>query len=79
MTVKNEGEGSAQYFRIELVELFELIGRIGHIYYEGLPEEDEPLHIRIEHVLDALFTITGSIRKDVKIDNESQSESDDDY
>ena len=64
---------------MELVELFEMIGRIAYIYYQGLPEEDEPLHIRIEHVLDALFTITGSIRKDVNIANESQSESDDDY
>jgi len=41
--------------------------------------ENEPLCKKIENILDAIFTIVGVKRIDVSKEQESDSQSDDDY
>ena len=78
MTVKNELESKGQqYDKIAFVELLESVGRVAEFKFKGTPQEGEPLHRRIEYVLDELLPKFGVARKDVHIEEEFSSSSDD--
>ena len=79
MTVMDETMEFNAYNKIQHVELLEMIGRMAHIKYAGTSLDEEPLHIRMEYILDELFKLIGANRKEVPIEEESESDSDDDY
>ena len=56
-----------------------MIGRMAHIKYQGTSLEEEPLHIRVEYVLDDLLVLVEATRRDVPLPDEVSSDSDDDY
>lgn len=81
MTCVNEAEESTmRYKRLQFVELLELIGRIAEVKFRGTEfETTMSLAQRIEFVLDDILTLVDVKRKDVNINNEELSESDDEY
>ena len=52
MTNTDEANDYNQTDRIKFVELLEMIGRIAEVKYQGTENESEPLHVKIENVLD---------------------------
>lgn len=79
MTIKDEMADFEKYRKVAPVELYEMIGRAAEIKFVGTELEDEPLHIRIEMVLDLLFPLVRFKRKEVTVGEESESQSDEDY
>ena len=59
--------------------MLELIGRIADLKYKHSDLSSLPLAKRIEFVLDDLLALVDIKRRDVKIDVDDQSESDDEY
>ena len=79
MTTIEEVNEFDLYNKVAHVEFLEMIGRIAHIKFSGSVLEDEPLANKIEYVLDDLFKMIEVQRRDVPIDEVSESDSDDDY
>ena len=79
MTIKDEMGEFEKYRKVAPVELYEMIGRAAEIKFVGTDLEDEPLHVRIEMVLDLLFPLVRFKRKEVNVGEESESQSDEDY
>ena len=79
MTIKDEMADFEKYRKVAPVELYEMIGRAAEIKFAGTEYEDEPLHVRIEMVLDLLFPLVRFKRKEVTVGEESESQSDEDY
>jgi len=79
MTVRDEVYEFEKYIKLQLVELLEMLGRAAKVKYHGTELEEEPLHVRIEAVLDCVLPLVGVARKEVNILQDSQSESDNDY
>ena len=80
-TVINEERQSARYKNLEWVEFLEFIARVAHSRFKSASEEvaSQPLHQKIEFILDDLLQGHGLQRQEVNIEVEEFSESDDDY
>jgi len=76
MTNVNEKANFKQYFTIKEPEFMEFLVRLAHYKYSTWAQ---PIHIKLELLLDELFKMIGFKRVPVKVDIEEQSESDDDY
>ncbi len=77
MTVVNELKNATKYDKVELAEMCEMICRVADTKFKaatGLTFAQ-----KIELLLDELFVVTGYTRKDVNVQQEEQSESDDEY
>lgn len=79
MTIRNELADYDHFIRIQFVEMLEMIGRIAEVKYREHEEESLPLHEKVILVLEIILALIGKQYTPVKIDDESQSESDDDY
>lgn len=79
MQIKDEINDFEKYHKLQLVELYEMIGRAAKIKFENTDMEEEPLARRIELMLDLLFPLVKFRRREVIKDAESESASDDDY
>ena len=83
MPIQNEIADFDKYSKVQFVEFLEMIGRAAKVKYTmplgGDPSDDEPLARKIEMILDLLFPLVKFQRREVSIDNESESASDDDY
>ena len=76
MTVVNEQKDSKKYDRIELCEFCELICRCAESKFKGSGLTNSQM---VEVMLDELFTLTGFQRREVSVQRDEQSESDDEY
>ena len=76
MTVVSETKESKKYDRIELSEMCEMICRCAESKFKGAGLTHAQ---QIEVILDELFTLTGYTRREVNVQHEELSESDDDY
>lgn len=79
MTVKNETSDYEQFVKIQLVELLEMIGRIAEVKFKDSEEEALPLHERCILILELVLPLVGRSVNPVNINEESESESDEDY
>ena len=79
MTSRNEVYEFDKYLKIELVEFYEIIGRVATVKFVGTDFDRESLQTKMECVLDFLFPLVGVKRKEVPVHDEPESESDDDY
>ena len=79
MTNVDDSNDHQKTDRIQFVELLEMIGRIAKIKFYGTDIEDEPLHLKIERVLDLILPMVNCQRRELKKKIESDSESDADY
>jgi hypothetical protein len=61
------------------VELLELIGRVAELKYRDTEQASLPLVKRIEYVLDDTLALIEVKRKEVHIQVDDESESDDEY
>ena len=73
MPIKDECAEFDKYRVLQPVELMEMIGRAAKIKYADSEFCDEPLHIKIEMVLDLLFPLVKFKRKEVISGVESES------
>lgn len=76
MTVIKETTNFKNYFVMREVEFFEFLVRLAHQKYQSW---QQPIHVKLEQLLDELFKTINCKRLPVQIDNEEFSESDDDY
>ena len=72
----NEQKDAKKYDRIELSEFCELICRCADSKFQGSGLSNAQM---VEVMLDELFTVTGFQRREVSVQREEQSESDDEY
>ena len=79
MNVKDEIIEFEKYEKLQLVELYEMIGRAAKVKFAHTEKEEEPLARRIELMLDLLFPVVHYRRREVNKDTEDESASDDDY
>lgn len=80
MTVVQENEQNSKYFDLQFVEMLEMLGRVALYKFKGTTLANEPLATKLEHVLDAIFPVILFVeRKEVNIENQDFSVSDDDY
>lgn len=80
MTVVDESEeSSTKYKRLQFVEFLEMIGRIADLKFKITEMERLPLNQKIEFILDELLTFVDEKRKDVQMQIDEESESDDEY
>jgi len=79
MTNTDEANDFLKTDRLAFVEMLEMIGRISHVKFQGTEFEFEPLHLKIERILDMMLPLVGAKRREVEARVESESESDDDY
>jgi hypothetical protein len=63
MTVSRENSQAKQHDQVQFVEFLEMIGRVAALRYVDSEVETEPLHIKIEIILDDLFEEYGLIRQ----------------
>ena len=61
------------------MELCELIGRAAKVKYANTEFEEEPLARKVEMVLDLLFPLVKYKRREVFVDAESESCSEEEY
>ena len=76
MTIWNEVENKKEYFKMQWVEFLEFIGRLANVRDKN---SDSPLELKIENLLDDIFSHFGFNRNEVNVQLEEISESDDDY
>ena len=76
MTVLNEERQWKTYHSLSLVEFLEFVGRLAHYKFKN---QDMTLTSKIEFLLDDLMQGFGMERKEVNVEVEEFSESDDDY
>ena len=79
MFIKDEVNEFEKYVKLQPVELIEMIGRCAKIKYANTDYEDEPLALRIEMILDLLFPLIKFTRREVILDKDEDSMSDEDY
>lgn len=79
MTVVNEITDQERSQKIQFVELLEMIGRIADVKYRDKDEEALPLSERCMMVLEMILPLVGRQVNPVVINEESDSESDDEY
>ena len=79
MPIKDEIAEFDKYYKLQPVELMEMIGRAAKVKFVNSDYEDEPLARKIEMILDMLFPLIKFKRREVAANNESESASDDDY
>ena len=77
MPVSNEPQNYRSYSLMQFVEFIEFVGRVSDLKYRSMPEM--PFKDRLENFLDELCPAYGLQRKEVLIEVDEQSESDDDY
>ena len=56
-----------------------MIGRVAHLKFKNTENEHLPLTKKIEHILDIILKLVEVPRKDVHIEVNENSESDDEY
>lgn len=78
MTVKNEADSSS-YWKVQFVELLEMIGRIADTKFRDTDDESTPLHDKIVLALDDILPCFGLKVRLGGGDGEEESESDADY
>lgn len=76
MTIVNEKASFKQYQVMREVEFFEFLVRLANQKYQGW---HQPLHVKLEQLLDELLKMVKCKRLPVQIDVEEFSESDDEY
>eukprot|EP00347_Sterkiella_histriomuscorum_P002614 403367462 len=79
MSVILESVDCWQYKQLKFVEFLELIGRISVLKFKNTDNESLPLAKKIEFILDILLRMVEVQRKDVNIQVNEESESDDEY
>ncbi|CDW72588.1 UNKNOWN [Stylonychia lemnae] len=79
MSVITESNDTWQYKQLKFVELLELIGRIAILKFKNSENETLALYKKIEYILDILLKMVEVQRKDVNIQVNEESESDDEY
>lgn len=81
MTVVDESaqEAGHVYGKLVYVEFLEFLARVAELYFEGSEMEELDLHIKLEYLLDEIFTLIGAKRVRQTTIIEEFSESDDDY
>ena len=79
MPIKDEIQEFEKYNKVHIVELLEMIGRAAKAKYINTEHESEPLAQKIEMVLDLLFPLVKFTRREVLVEDESESVSDEDY
>jgi hypothetical protein len=79
MTCKNEVYEYESYLKVQLVEFYEIIGRVASVKFIGTEFAHESLQTRMECVLDFLLPLVGVKRKEVPVLDAPESESDDEY
>ena len=57
------------------VEMLESIGRVAEVKFRHTAQEGEPLHRKIEYIIDELFSKYGLTRKEVQIEEVFSSSS----
>jgi len=79
MTVLQEMDQSWQYKQLQFVELLEMLGRIAEFKFRETELEGLELAKKLEYILDDVLSLVEVSRKDVNIQVDEKSESDDDY
>ena len=79
MTVRNETGEYDNFIKIQFVELLEMVGRIAQIKYLHTENEMLPLQDRCFFVLEIMLLLVGRSVIPVINNEETESESDDDY
>ena len=76
MAVTNEVQDTKRYTVMQFPEFNEFIGRLAEAKFKG---EAESLAWKVEQVLEELCPAFGLVKRDVCLDQDDNSESDDDY
>ena len=80
MAVTNEPQDYKRYSVMQFPEFNEFIGRLADAKFKNDPADcAQPLAWKVEQVLEELCPAFGLVKKDVNIDHDDNSESDDDY
>lgn len=70
MTVNNDIKMREQYFRVTFVEFLEFFARMSELKFKDGPHKNESLIEKIQLLMDLVFPIVGMKRKEVKIEIE---------
>ena len=79
MTVADENKDEQKYSFLYFVEFLEMLGRCAASKMSGTELESLPLVTKLEYFLDEMFAAFGLHRKQVNIQQNEQTESDEDY
>lgn len=80
MTVTDEPKDYIKYQRLQWPEFLEFIGRLADIKFKHSPDmAQNDLAWKVETVLEELLPVYGLKKKDVGVEKEEDSQSDDDY
>lgn len=79
MTIADEQNNHLQYFKLSFVEFLEMVGRATEVWGVGRFEDNTPLSAKLEEFLDELLDVYGLKRCPISVDEESESQSDEDY
>lgn len=74
MTVRDEVGKHEDYEKLKYVEFLEFIGRVAHAKYSD--DDETPIDVKIEHILDDVFPVYGLKRKVLgeEVDDDETSE-----